>query len=506
MRGRLSGAEGGSTAATPALERRLRPVDATAIVVGSMIGSGIFIVSAESARLVGSPGWLLAAWVLSGLMTITGALSCAELAAMFPRAGGQYVFLREAFGPGVAFLFGWTLLLVIQSGTIAAVAVAFANFAGVFAPGVSADVNIVPPIVFGRYAIGLSTQQAAAIGVIVLLTALNTRGLRTGRAIQNVLTAIKSAALGALILMGLLFGWNAGCAALSSSWWHPAANGWVPPAGVLGAAFALIVGKAMVGPLFAQSAWNNVTFVGEEVRDPGRTLPRALLYGCAIVVALYLLANVAYVASLPLSGIQSAPGNRVGTAAMEAILGRPGTWLMAAAIMVSTFGANNGLILAGARVSYAMARDGLFFSRIGTLNARHVPAPALIAQGAWASLLVMMRTVTVDAATGARIFGNVYTQLIEYLVPADLVLYGLMVVAVVVLRRRAPDAARPYRSWGYPVTPAIYLTLAAFLVADLAWLAPATSGVGYLIVLAGVPVYWGWRRRAPARQASQRSG
>ena len=477
------------TASSPALERRLGPLDATAIVVGSMIGSGIFIVSAESSRLVGSPGWLLVAWALAGVMTITGALSCAELAAMYPKAGGQYVFLREAYGPMIAFLFGWALLLVFQSGTIAAVAVAFANFAGVLVPGVAADLYLVRPILLGHYAVSLSTQQLAAIASILILTGLQTRGLSVGRAIQNTLTLIKTTALAGLIVLGLVFGWNAGSAALASPWWHPAG------ATAGGLAFALILGRAMIGPVFAQTAWTNVTFVGEEVRDPGRTLPRALVSGCAIVVGLYLMANLAYVVTLPLESIQHAPANRVGTAAMEAILGPRGAVVMAAAIVISTFGANNGLILAGARVSYAMARDRLFFSRIGTLNGRHVPAAALWAQGVWASLLTLPRTVTVDPATGTSVFGNVYTQLIEYIVPADLVLCALMVAAVIVLRRRAPGASRPYRTWGYPVVPVLYVALAAGLILDLGYVAPATSGIGYAIVLAGVPVYLLWQRR-----------
>ncbi|HEX4826511.1 MAG TPA: amino acid permease [Candidatus Polarisedimenticolaceae bacterium] len=478
------------TAPSPTLERRLGSLDATALVVGSMIGSGIFIVSAESARLVGSPGWLLVAWALAGLMTITGALSCAELAAMFPSAGGQYVFLREAYGPAVAFLFGWALLLVFQSGTIAAVAVAFGNFLGVLVPAISSDRFLVRPIVLGHYAFSLSTQQAAAIASILLLTHLHTRGLAVGRAIQNTLTAIKTTALLGLIVLGLVLGWNASSAAVASPWWHSAAV----PAG--GLAFALVLGRATVGPLFAQTAWTNVTFIGEEVRDPGRTLPRALARGCIIVVGLYLLANVAYVVTLPLDTIQHAPGNRVGTATMAAILGPAGTVLMAAAIVISTFGANNGLTLAGARVSYAMARDGLFFSRIGRLNARHVPAAALWAQGIWASLLTLPRTAAVDPTTGAVTFGNVYSQLIEYIVPADLALCGLMVAAVVVLRRRSPDAARPYRTWGYPAVPILYVLLAACLILDLGYVAPATSGIGYAIVLAGVPAYVMWRRRA----------
>jgi APA family basic amino acid/polyamine antiporter len=486
------------------LRRGLGLLDATMIVIGSMIGSGIFIVSAESSRLVGAPGWLLAAWTISGLMTITGALCCAEMAAMMPRAGGQYVFLREAYGPATGFLFGWTLLLVIQTGSIAAVAIAFANFTGVLTGRVSATTYIIAPIVLGHYGVSLSTQQLVAVATIFLLTLTNTRGLRIGKLVQNTLTVTKTAALGALIVIGLVVGWNSGSAAYTSSWWNPWANGWnsqavQPDVAVLGGlALAMFLGRAMVGPLFAQSAWNNVTFTGGEVREPGRNLPRALLIGCGSVIALYLLANLAYVVTLPLAEIQQAEQNRVATAAMRTILGAPGTVLMASAIMISTFGANNGIILAGARVSYAMARDGLFFSRIGTLNAHHVPAAALITQGVWAAALTLPRTVTVGS-TGAVIYGNVYTQLLEYIVPAELVFYVLTVGAVIIMRHRAPDIERPCRTWGYPFVPAIYMTLATLLVLDLAYLAPATSGIGYLLVLSGIPFYMAWRRAVRLR-------
>lgn len=489
-----------AAASPPALERGLGTLDATMIVVGSMIGSGIFLVSAESARLVGAPGWLLAAWALAGVLTITGALCCAELAAMLPRAGGQYVFLREAYGPAAGFLFGWALLLVVQTGTIAAVAVAFANFVGVLAPWVSGTNYLVPPVAAGRYALSLSTQQLVAIAMILALTLANTRGLRTGTLIQNGFTAVKTAALLALVVLGLTLGVRRSAAAFTSSWWQAQANGWAPHLAQPGLAasgalaVALLLGRAMVGPLFAQSAWNNVTFTGAEVRDPGRTLPRALLAGCALVVALYLLANLGYVVTLPLAGIQHAPQNRVATAAMQVMFGRRGAWVMAAAIIISTFGCNNGLILAGARVYYAMARDALFFAPVARLNPRRVPAVALALQGIWASLLVLPRTVTVDAGTGAPAYGNVYTQLLEYIISADLVFYALMVGAVIVLRRRAPDAPRPWRTPGYPIVPAIYLIIAVLLVADLAWLAPATAGAGYAIVATGVPAYLLWRR------------
>lgn len=484
--------------------RGLGPLDATMIVIGSMIGSGIFITSAESTRLIGAPGWLLLAWTMAGVLTITGALCCAELAGMMPRAGGQYVFLREAYGPSIGFLFGWTLFLVIQTGTIAAVAIAFAKFAGVFLPVIATENYLVRPVpLFGAYAISLSTEQMVAVLLIFFLTWVNTRGLEIGKLVQNTFTFAKTAALIGLIVVGLSLGWKATCAARASDWWNPWANGWTPQltqpgftmTGVL--ALCLIFGKAMVGPLFAQTAWTNVTFTGSEIRDPGKTLPRALLIGCGLVVTLYVLANLAYVATLSLGEIAHAPQNRVAVAAMQAVLGAVGASAMAGAILVSTFGCNNGLILAGARVYYAMARDRLFFQAIAKTNAQRVPAAALVAQGVWAALLTLPRTVTVDAATGAVRHGNVYTQLLEYIVAADLVFYVLLVAAVMVLRRKMPDAERPYRAWGYPVVPLIAIGLALLLIVDLAILAPATCGIGFAIVLTGFPAFFLWNRPRP---------
>jgi APA family basic amino acid/polyamine antiporter len=484
------------------LERRLGLLDATMIVMGSMIGSGIFITSAESARLIGAPGWLLLAWAVAGLLTITGALCCSELATMMPRAGGVYVFLREAYGPSLGFLYGWTLFLVIQTGTIAAVAIAFAKFLGVFAPGVSPDHYWVAPIAIGQhYAVSLSTEQLVAILLIALLTWTNTRGLEVGRIVQNTFTLTKSAALVGVVLVGLFFGWGANSAARASSWWDSVANGWNAQSAqpgftiVGGLAVAFLFGKAMVGPLFAQTAWTNVTFVGSEVREPARNLVRSLLYGCGIVVILYLLANLAYIAVLPLSEIEHAPQNRVAVAMMNAVFGHPGALCMAGAIMISTFGCNNGLILAGARVYFAMARDGLFFRRVATTNERHVPAAALVAQGLWTALLTLPRTITTNSATGAKSYGNVYTQLLEYIVSADLIFYILLVAAVMVLRKKEPAAERPYRMWGYPFVPVLSIVLAAALTVDLAWLAPTTSGMGILLVLTGVPIYFLWRQK-----------
>ncbi|HSP45525.1 MAG TPA: amino acid permease [Chthoniobacterales bacterium] len=491
------------------LVRRLGPIDATMIVVGSMIGSGIFITSAESARLTGAPGWLILTWAVAGVMTITGALCCSELAAMMPRAGGVYVFLREAYGPSVGFLFGWTLFLVIQTGTIAAVGIAFAKFTGVFARAIGTDNYLVAPIhLFGGYAISLSTEQLVAIALIVLLTWTNTRGLETGRFVQNVFTFAKTAALLALIVIGISLGWKPDCAARAADWWNSWRNGWDPQVAqpgltAIGAfALALLFGKAMVGPLFAQTAWTNVTFIGSEVRDPGRNLARALLGGCALVVVLYVAANLAYVAVLPLHDIQTAKYGRVAVAAMESLLGDRGKFAMAAAIMISTFGCNNGLILAGARVSYAMARDGLFFQRTAAINRHNVPAAALVAQAIWTVLLILPRTVTTNPATGEVNYGNVYTQLLEYIVSADLVFYVLLVVAVIVLRKKRPAAERPYRMRGYPIVPIVSVVLAAFLIMDLAYLAPTTSGIGYLLVLSGIPVYFIWRRTPAAHRGT----
>jgi basic amino acid/polyamine antiporter, APA family len=496
--------EGGPSPQKSGLVRALGPIDATMIVIGSMIGSGIFITSAESSRLNGAPGWLLLAWALAGLLTITGALCCSELATMMPRAGGVYVFLREAYGHSIGFLYGWTLFLVIQTGTIAAVAIAFAKFLGVFVPSVSPDNYLVAPISFGSYAISLSLEQLVAIALVALLTWTNTRGLEVGKIIQNTFTSVKTAALAAVVVIGLSLGWKTNSGALSSAWWDSWANGWNPQvaqpgfAFVGGLALVLLFGRSMVGPLFAQTAWTNVTFVGSEVRDPGKNLVRALVGGCSVVVVLYLLANVAYLAVLPFPEIQHAPQNRVAVAMMKAVFGSPGAMCMAAAIMISTFGCNNGLVLSGARVYYAMARDRLFFQKVATTNRFRVPAAALVAQAIWTAFLTLPRTVTINAATHEPTYGNVYNQLLEYIVSADLVFYVLMIAALMILRHKKPDAERPYRTWGYPIVPIVSIVLAASLIIDLAFLAPATSGIGMLIVLTGVPVYFFWRRTAAA--------
>ena len=482
------------------LLRGLSLLDATMIVVGSMIGSGIFIVSAEAVRLVGAPGWLLLLWILAGTITITGALCFGELAAAMPKAGGPYVFMSEAYGKPVGFVYGWSQFLIVQSGTIAAVAVAFANFTGILIPWISGTNYFIEPVVFGSYAISLSSQQLLAIGSIILLTFINTRGLEVGKWIQNTFTITKTAALLGLVLVGLIFGWNSGGALFSADLWDSAANGWSlekaqPAAAAFGSlAFVVIIGKAMAGPLFSQSAWDNVTFTGAEVENPGRNLPRALIIGCLIVVGLYISANLAYVVTLSLPELQNAPNGRVAVAVMEKIIGAPGLIIMAIALMISTFGCNNGLILSGSRVSYAMAKDGYLFAPLAKTNDKHVPAFALMAQCVWACLLILPRTVTI--VEGKQTFGNVYTQLLEYIVSVDLISAALSVLAVIVLRRKKPLMERPYKTWGYPVTPIIFLTLSMFVTLTLLYLSPTTAGIGYLLALTGIPVYFIWKRKA----------
>jgi APA family basic amino acid/polyamine antiporter len=483
------------------LVRELGRIDATMIVVGSMIGSGIFLTSAESARLVGTPGLLLAAWAVAGVMTVCGAATAAEIAAMMPRAGGQYVFLRDTYSPLFGFLFGWAMFLVVQTGTIAAVSVAFAKFLGVFLPVIASDVYLVAPIRLGRYAVSLSTQQIVAVVLIVGLTAINTMGLKFGKWIQNSFTFTKTAALFGLIVVGILLGTNRESAAFTSLWWDAPGNGWSAETALKGlgitggAALVLLFGKAMIGPLFSQSAWNNVTFTGGEIKEPERVLPRAMILGTFSVVILYFLANVAYVLTLGLADIQDAPNDRVGTAVMQAIFGDRGAKVMAAAILISTFGCVNGLVMAGARIYFAMARDGLFFKSVGRANRFHVPGWALAAQGLWAVVLVLPVTAKLkDGTTDQYVYGNLYSDLLEYIIPVDVTFYTLMVAAVILLRFKAPDAPRPYRTIAYPLPPLVYIALAVLLVVDFIYLNRETSGIGFLIVLAGIPVYLIWSR------------
>jgi basic amino acid/polyamine antiporter, APA family len=497
--------------------RGLSLFDSTMIVVGSMIGSGIFIVSADIARETGSAGGLLLAWIITGVLTVSAALSYGELAAMMPKAGGQYVYLREAYSPLWGFLYGWTLFLVIQTGTIAAVAVAFARFLGVLVPSISPTAWIIAPLrITDKYAVSLSRQQLIGVGLILFLTVANTRGLRLGKLIQNVFTSAKTLALIGLIVLGILFGRNAAAIQANfSHWWsargaeliHPGAGyliGILPTLSVGAGAFGVFVayGVGQVGSLFAADAWNNITFTAGEVKNPRRDVPLSLALGTGIVILLYVLANVAYLVTLPLAAIQAAPDDRVATATLHAIFGSAGAGMMAVAIMVSTFGCANGLILAGARVYYAMARDGLFFRAIGKLSSRHVPSKGLALQGLWAALLVLARTRLVDPRTGAVTYGNLYSDLLDYVVFAVLIFYVLTLVGIFVLRRKRPGAERPYRALGYPVIPALYIVTAIAIMVVLILYRTQTTWPGLLIVLLGLPVYWAWRRKAaPSAEA-----
>ena len=493
--------------------RGLGLFDSTMIVVGSMIGSGIFIVSADIARHTGSTGGLLAAWVITGVLTVAAALSYGELAAMMPKAGGQYIYLREAYSPLWGFLYGWTLFLVIQTGTIAAVAVGFSRFLGVVWPTVSPNTWIIPPIALSeKYAISLSVQQLVALLLILFLTLLNTRGLKLGKLIQNVFTSAKTLALAGLILAGVFVGRNA--AAIQSNFsgiWafhdpqtiEPGANwlkSFIPAVTAASGVFGLLIafGVSQVGSLFAADAWNNITFTAGEVKNPRRDIPISLAAGTAIVITLYFLANLAYLSALPLHQIQTAPDDRVATATLEVIFGKSGATLMALAIMVSTFGCANGLILAGARVYYAMARDGLFFRSIGKLNANHVPAMGLVLQGVWAAILVLLRTRLVDSATGAVRYGNLYGVLLDYVIFAALMFYVLTIGGIFVLRRKRPDADRPYRAWGHPLVPVLYMITATVIMLILILYQTQDTWPGLVIVLLGVPVYLLWSRRSGA--------
>ena len=503
----------------PRFVRAIGLFDGTMIVVGSMIGSGIFIVAADISRQTGSAGGLLLTWILTGILTISAALSFGELAALFPQAGGQYVYLREAYSPLWGFLYGWTLFLVIQSGTIAAVAVGFARYLGVLLPSISPNVWIVHPIALGsKYAISLSIQQLVGVLMIVFLTFINTLGVRLGKLIQNVFTSAKTLSLLGLIFLGIFVGRNAGAITENfSHFWtirnaqsiEPGANflrSFVPAVTAASGAFGLFVafGVAQVGSLFSADAWNNIGFTAAEVKNPKRDVALSMAFGTIIVITLYCLANLAYLCTLPLVQIQTAPDDRVASAALNAIFGPTGAMIMAVAIIISTFGCNNGLILAGARVSYAMARDGLFFKSTGALNKNGVPGSALMCQGVWITILILLRTRKVSAA-GVVSYGNVYSNLLDYVVFAALLFYVLTIIGIFVLRAKRPDAERPYRAFGYPFVPMLYVLVAAAIMLVLLLYQTQTAGAGLVIVLIGLPVYllWSWwsRRTAQAGRA-----
>jgi len=509
-----SGSEGG-------LLRELTLWDAIMIVTGTMIGSGIFIVSADMARHLGSGGWLMLAWVVTGLLTLAGALSYGELAAMMPKAGGQYVFLREAYSPLWGFLFGWTHFLVIKCGSIAAVAAAFAKYLGALVPAVSPDAWIIRPITLSEnYAISLSSQQLVAIVVIVLLTGVNMRGVRSGKIVQNIFTVTKTLGLIALVGLGLFLALRGvpEVANFTNAWTPRDAITVRPDLSFLPAvtlsdglmAMVVVFCLAQVGSLFAADAWGDVTFVLGEARNPRRDIPLAMLAGTFLVTLLYVLANYAYLVMLPMDKIQNAPDDRVASVALESVFGGAGGVLMAVTIMISTFGCNNGMILTGARVYYAMAQDGLFFRATGKLNAHHVPALGLALQGVWSVLLVLPRTrlhdatgaLVVDPATGAEQFGNLYSALLDYVIFAQLLFYVLTVAGVFLLRRKQPNAERPYRAWGYPYVPAAYLVFASIIMLVMLVYKTQTTWPGLIIVLTGIPAYYFWKLRRPVSPRS----
>ena len=522
-------------------QQRIGLFDATMLVSGTMIGSGIFIVASDMARDVGSAGWLLGVWIVTGIMTLLGALSYAELASMMPRAGGQYVYLKEAYGPLWGFLYGWSAFLVIQCGSIAAVAVAFAKFLGVLIPklGTGPDAALFtltglnwkvglplpwlrePLIIFERSEFMITAGQLVAVGIVVLLTLVNCRGVKEGKTIQNLFTVAKIGALLAMILVGVFVAskpevawnnWNGAWDFFSQS--NPPGKGsrFLSIQALTGApeflVMLMVAGGAMVGSLFSADSWNNVTFSSAEVKNPARTVPRSLILGTLLVTTLYLLANLTYLMVLPVQGdealagmlksipsedltlaaqypnptqalgISQAKDDRVGTAVMQAASPKLGVPLMAIAIMVSTFGCVNGMVLLGARLYYAMAQDGLFFKQVGQLNRSGVPQAGLLCQAFWSILLI---------------FSGTYSELLDYVIFVALLFYFMTVLGLFVLRFRLPKAERPYRVPGYPILPALYMVLCFLVMVDLLIVRPEFTWPGLIIVLTGVPVYGVWR-------------
>lgn len=469
------------------LKKRVTLFDGIALVAGAMIGSGIFIVSADIARNVGSPGWLMVVWLISGIITISGALSYGELASMMPHVGGQYVYLKEAYHPLLGFLFGWTTFLVIQCGSIAAVAVAFAKFSGVLFPWIS-DKNVL--LHLGP--LNLTSTMIVAIIMISFLTWLNTRGIVTGKTVQNIFSSTKVIALFGFILIGFFATKGISSFEINKDvFWQASrigeGNQIIPLAG-----FALVaaIGTALVGSLFASDAWYNVTYISGEVINPKRNVPLSLFFGTMIVSVIYLLTNFVYIMILPLSGtpdgadvlakgIQFATDDRVATSAMSVVFGDYAAIIMAVFIMVSTFGCNHGLILAGPRVYYAMARDGLFFRKVGEINKKGVPGFAIAIQGVWAVLLCLSGT---------------YSDLLDYVIFAVLIFFTLTILAIFVLRIKRPDIPRPYKAFGYPVIPAIYILTTAFIMVILLIYKPTYTLPGLAIVLLGVPVFFIWKK------------
>ena len=443
------------------IEKKLSLFDSTAIIIGSMIGSGIFIVSAEIARQVETPGMLLLAWVITGVITIFGALSYGELAAAMPKAGGQYIYIKEAFGPLYSFLYGWTLFAVIQTGTIAAVAVAFAKFTGVFFPAISGNNHLFE---IGQFAI--STQQALAILLIIFLSLYNFRGVKAGALLQNIFTVSKVLALLLLVILGIYFGMHN---------INGAANFKPAFPDIITLTTIGVFGAAMTGSLFSADAWNNITFTAGEVKNPQRNLPLSLFLGTATVITIYLLANVAYLFVLPIEKIQHAENDRVATLLMETILGDSGKFFMAAMIMISTFGCLNGCIFTAARVYYAMAKDKMFLKPAAKLNKNGVPANSLTMQCIWACLLC---------------FTGTYGDLLNYIMFAVMLFYILTISGLFVLRVKKPEMERPYKAFGYPIIPAVYILLASMVALNMLIYQSKFSIYGLIIILSGIPIYY----------------
>ena len=517
----IAPSQNANAAAQPAkLEQSLGLFSSTAIVIGSMIGSGIYIVDADIARGTDSPALYLGAWLVTAVMTLIGALSYGELAAMMPKAGGQYVYLREALGPLWGFLFGWTLFLVIQTGTIAAVCVAFGKFLGVFFPSVSTThwlwhIAHVPawrvgPMVLGNMEIGVNTANITGIAIVVLLAIANIFGVRLGAMIQNIFTSAKAVSLAALIVLAFAVGvnataWQANFGEGLSQFWRNAGRHSLHPVqvGVGGPTswvnLFVILAVVQVGSLFSADAWNNVTFTAGEVKNPKRNLPLSLILGTGFVLTVYFLVSLAYLVVLPLHGdpngatamargIQYAAEDRVATAALGQVFRSGGAMLMAAAILISTFGCANGMTLAGARVFYAMSQDGLFFKRVGKLHPKYkTPVAGLLIQGAWTVILCVSGS---------------YSQLLDYIIFAELIFYILTIAGLFVLRFKRPDAPRPYKALGYPVLPALYIVMAAWICIVLLRYKPQYTWPGLVLVLLGIPVYLVWSLRSP-RQVQQ---
>jgi APA family basic amino acid/polyamine antiporter len=458
-------------------KRTLSLLDTTLLVSGSMIGSGIFIVSSEMARTVGSSGWLLLCWLLTGVLTLFAALSYGELAGMMPKAGGQYVYIKKAYGILVAFLYGWTVFLVIQTGVIAAVAVAFAKYVGVFIP-LFEEGNVFIQILNFK----ITNAQVLAIACIAFLTIINSRGIKNGKLIQRVFTLAKLIALFGLILLGVYAGFtrNVFSINMTDAWKASSVTNNISTA-LSGGAVWVAVGVAMIGSLFSSDAWNNVTFIAAEIKEPQKNIPRGLMLGTFIVTVIYILANVAYLCLLPLQDIQNASHDRVGAAAMAAVMnGNVAIYAMAGLIVVSTFGCNNGLIMAGARLFQAMAVDDLFFKKAENNNKFGVPGYALLIQGIWASMLCLSGS---------------YGDLLEYATFASLLFYIVTISGIFRLRKTEPEIPRPYKAWGYPVVPMIYIVLTALICADLIYNKIENTGKGLIIVALGIPVFYFLKRK-----------